>query len=284
MKGLNKFLRNKNTVTILGIILILFLLFIGFNATIQSTVNPISVPVAKEKILPETQITQDKVQYASVSKIVLGDNVLTSLNDIIGKYANVNVTIPAGSMFYKEWLVNSSDLPGNWLKQVDFSKGEEAYYFRVDVTSTFGNSILPDSYIDIYMKATDDNNNVIYGKLFRNIKILAVHDSSGNNVFSDPENVGTPANLVFALSHDNYNLLMRAEYLSTKGVDLVIAPQGENTTNEEGALVSSATLRDYVNNHTSSVTDDQIQEAVNDNKTTDKSSKNNKGGLSSLLG
>ena len=136
----------------------------------------------------------------------------------------------------------------------------------------------------IYMKATDENNNVIYGKLFRNIKILAVHDSSGNNVFSDPGNVGTPANLVFALSHDNYNLLMRAEYLSTKGVDLVIAPQGENTTNEEGALVSSATLRDYVNNHTSSVTDDQIQEAVNDNKTTDKSSKNNKGGLSSLLG
>ena len=66
MKGFNKFIRNKNTVTILGIILIVFLLFIGFNATINSTVNPIAVPVAKEKILPETQITQDKVQYRKI--------------------------------------------------------------------------------------------------------------------------------------------------------------------------------------------------------------------------
>ena len=75
MKKLNKFLRNKNTVTILGIILILFLLFFAFNATIKSTVNPIKVPVAKEKILPETEITQDKVMYANVSKMVLTDNV-----------------------------------------------------------------------------------------------------------------------------------------------------------------------------------------------------------------
>ena len=37
-------------------------------------------------------------------------------------------------------------------------------------------------------------------------------------------------------------------------------------TNEEGALVSSATLRDYVNNHTSSVTDDQIKSTVEENK------------------
>ena len=45
MRGLNKFLRNKNTVTVLGIILIVFLLFIGFNVTINQTVNPVSIPV-----------------------------------------------------------------------------------------------------------------------------------------------------------------------------------------------------------------------------------------------
>ncbi len=284
MKKLNKFLRNKNTVTILGIILILFLLFFAFNATIKSTVNPIKVPVAKEKILPETEITQDKVMYANVSKMVLTDNVVTQLNNIIGKYTNVNVTIPSGSMFYKEWLVESNDLPGNWLKQVDFSKGEEAYYFNVDVESTFGNSILPNSYIDIYMKTTDDNGNVIYGKLFRSIKILAVHDNNGKNVFSDPENIGTPSNLVFALSHDNYNLLMRAEYLKGQGVDLIIAPQGENSNQEEGALVSSATLRDYVNNHTSSVTDDQVEQSVNEKKEDNKNKSQNKSAISGLLG
>lgn len=275
MRGLTKFLKNKNTVTVLGIILILILLYFGYNATINATVNPIMVPVAKEKILPSTKVAVEKVEYKSVSKISLTDNVLRNPNEIVGKYTNVNVTIPAGSMFYKEWLVNASDLPGNWLTQVKFSEGEEAYYFNVSVASTFGNSILPDSYIDLYMKAYDNNENVIYGKILRNIKVLAVHDAQGKNVFSDSENVGTPAYIVFALSHDNYNLLMRAEYLQSQGISLVIAPQGENRTNEEGALVSSATLRDYVNNHTSSVTDDQIKFTVEENKENSNNSNGN---------
>ena len=262
MKGLNKFLKNKNTVTVLGIILIVFLLFIGFNTTIKTTVNPINVPVAKQKILPETQITKDMVEYTSVSKIVLRDNVVRNLNKIIGKYTNINVTIPTGSMFYSEWLVNSEDLPGNWLKQVKFSEGEEAYYYKVNTESTYGNSVLPNSYIDIYMSTQDESGNIIYGKLFRNIKVLAVHDSSGNNVFSDSEKKMTPANIVFAMSHDNYNLLMRAEYLKSDNVKLVITPQGENASGEKGAFVSSATLRDYVDKHTKGVTDEKLKEAT----------------------
>ena len=54
------------------------------------------------------------------------------------------------------------------------------------MVSTFGNSILPDSHIDIYMSARDENGNIMYGKLFSSIKVLAVHDGSGHNVFADP--------------------------------------------------------------------------------------------------
>lgn len=273
MRGLNKFLKNKNTVTVLGIILILVLLYIGYTATIKATVDPIQVPVAKEKILPSTQITADKLQYKNVSKAVLTDSTYRFANEVVGLYTNVNVTVPAGSMLYKEWLVSGENLPGNWLKKIDFSKGEEAYYFGVTVASTFGNSILPNSYIDIYMKAYDEKNNVMYGKLFKGIQVLAVHDASGQDVFSDSENIKTPANLVFAMSHDNYNLLMRAEYLSSTGIDLVIAPQGENTESE-GTLVSSATLRDYINVHTSSVTDDQIEKELEENNANNKDKHN----------
>ena len=263
MKGLNKFLKNKNTVTVLGIIVIVFLLFIGFNTTIQTTVNPISVPVAKQKILPETQITQDMVEYASVSKIVLRDNVIRSLNNIIGKYTNINVTIPAGSMFYTEWLVNSEDLPGNWLKKIKFSEGEEAYYYKVDTESTYGNSILPDSYVDIHVLTTDEKQNAMYGKLFRNIKVLAVHDSNGNNVFADPENKKKPSNIIFVLSHDNYNLLKRAEYLKElSDIKLIITPQGENSSGEKAEFVSSATLRDYIDKQTKSVSDEKLKEVT----------------------
>lgn len=267
MNKLNKFLKNKNVVTIFGIIIILILLYFGYTVTINNTVRPIVVPVAVEKILPASKVTAEKVKFVNVSKMLITDNVYSKneSNNVIGKFTNVNVTIPAGSMFYKEWLVDEKDLPGYELKEIDFSKGEEAYYFNVDVASTLGNSVLPESYIDIYMQAYDENDNVMYGKLIKNIKVIAVHDGSGNDVFADGENVGSPAYLLFALSHDNYNLLMRAEYLTSEGVRLVVAPQG-NSKEKEETLISSATLRDYVNKHTSSVTDDQVEEKLEEEK------------------
>ena len=84
MRGLNKFLRNKNTVTILGIILIVFLLFIGFNVTINQTVNPVSIPVAKVKIPAQTKITGDMLQIKKISKVGLTENVIRNASLIVG--------------------------------------------------------------------------------------------------------------------------------------------------------------------------------------------------------
>ena len=36
---------------------------------------------------------------------------------------------------------------------------------------TLGNNVLPDTYIDIYMKATDENGTAMFGKLLKNIKV-----------------------------------------------------------------------------------------------------------------
>ena len=238
------------------------MLFIGFNVTINQTVNPVSIPVAKVKIPAQTKITGDMLQIKKISKVSLTDNVVRNASLIVGKYTNINVTIPAGSMIYKEWLADEDSIPGNWIEKIDISKGEEAYYYHVDMVSTFGNSILPDSHIDIYMSAKDANGNIMYGKLFSSIKVLAVHDSAGHNVFADPTNIGSPAYLAFGLSRDNYKLLKRAEYLKGQGIDLVIEPKGQKYVSKSGTLVSSKTLQDYINNATSTVSDETIEEFV----------------------
>ena len=275
MRGLNKFLRNKNTVTILGIILIVFLLFIGFNVTINQTVNPVSIPVAKVKIPAQTKITGDMLQIKKISKVGLTENVIRNASLIVGKYTNINVTIPAGSMIYTDWIVDESSIPGNWIEKIDISKGEEAYYYKVDMVSTFGNSILPDSYIDIYMSAHDVNGNIMYGKLFSSIKVLAVHDGSGKNVFADPTNIGSPSYLAFGLSRDNYKLLKRAEYLKGQGIDLVIEPKGQKYVSKAGTLVSSKTLQDYINNETSTVSDETVEEFVSAQNNAEDNTNNN---------
>lgn len=267
--ALKKFFTNKNTVTIIGIIVILVLLYIGYDRTVKSSVDPINVPVASKRIVAEQEITNDDIAYKRVSKVVVGENVLTSAALIVGKYTNIGVTIPEGSMFYSEWLVEKDNIPGKWIENVDFANGEEAYYFSTDAVKTLGNSVLPGSYIDIYMKANDENGNMMLGKLLENIQVLVVHDGSGNNVFADSAAIGSPSYLGFALSHDFYILLSKAERLD--GIDLILAPQGlvPQAMDENTILVGSATLRDYIDANTVMLEDEHVEERTDEIKVDD---------------
>lgn len=269
---LKKFLTNKNTVTIIGIIVILILLYWGYDRTVKKSVNPINVPIAKNRILAEHKITYDDIAYKKVSRVLVDENVLTAANSIVDMYTNYGVTIPKGSMFYKEWLVKEDNVPGKWIEKVDFANGEEAYYFNTNTVKTLGNSVLPDSYIDIYMKAQDNNNNMMVGKLLENIKVLVVHDGSGKNVFADGSNIGSPSYLGFALSHDYYILLQKAERLTGLGIELILAPQGVNPqiiSGENTVFVGSETLRDYIDANTASLDDEHVEKKIltNDNTT-----------------
>ena len=61
MISLKRFFKNKNTVTIIGVILIILILFIGYRTQIKNQVKPVQVPVAAETIQPRTKITSDMI-------------------------------------------------------------------------------------------------------------------------------------------------------------------------------------------------------------------------------
>lgn len=273
-----KFITNKNTITIIGIIVILILLYWGYDTTVKKSVDPINVPVAATRLTAEHEITNDDISYKKISRIVVDENVLTDASNIVGKYTNVGVTIPEGSVFYSDWLITKDNVPGKWIENVDFANGEEAYYFNTDTVKTLGNSVLPDSYIDIYMKAEDENNNMMVGKLLENVKVLVVHDGNGKNVFADGNDIGTPSYLGFGLSHDYYILLQKAERLSTLGIELILAPQGVNPQivgGENIVLVGSETLRDYIDANTISLDDEHVEQNTNDTTTGNNSEEEN---------
>ena len=275
-----KFITNKNTVTIIGIIIILILLYVGYDRTVKKSVDPINVPVAAKRLTSEHEITNDDIAYQKVSRVVVGENVITNASLLVGKYTNINVTIPEGSMFYNEWITNEESLPGKWIEKVDFANGEEAYYFNTDTIKTLGNSVLPNSYIDIYMKVEDENNSMMIGKLLENIKVLVVHDGNGKNVFGDSAEIGSPSYLGFALSHDFYILLQKAERLSGGGIELILAPQGvtpQIINDENTVYVGSETLRDYIDANTQTLDDEHVESKIDeeldqnkDNSDTDK--------------
>lgn len=257
--GLKRFFTNKNVVTVLLIIVILVVLYIGYDMSIKKQTNSIDVPVAAREIPAQTQITNEDVKIAKIPGSMLNMNVIRNRALVVGKYTKVNVTIPQDSVFYSEWLDTAENIPGNWIEQLDSESGELGYYMSVDIESTLGNSVLPNAYIDIYMKATSDSGTIMFGKLLKNVKVLVVHDSNGKNVFSGTEIETSPSKIGFAVNPDMYTLLHKIEYLYD--VSLIIAPRGSKLPEDckdNCVVVTSSTLRNYVDARTITAPEDII--------------------------
>ena len=245
---LKKFFKNKNTVTVLGVILIVALLYFGYAYTVNKATEPMRVPVAAQTIDPRTEITEDMIQYVEVPKNSITDNVITNSVELIGKYSGVGSVIPEGSMFYKEVIIEKEELP-----DIAFTKvkaGEIVYNFPVNINSTFGNSIVPGNYIDIYMKTNDTSGKVMIGKLIENVEVLAMKDSSGQPVFESVTENRTPAMMIFGLKPELYILLKKASYMGSYGVELYPVPHGGYIEEEGATRVSTQELKDFINANT----------------------------------
>lgn len=254
--AIKRFMQNKNTVTIIGVLLIILVLFLGYRYQINKMVSPVSnIPVANETIQPRTLITSDMISYIDVAPIVLQENVYRFSNQVVGKYSAANTLIPKGSLFYTDSVVNEEDLPDAAF--VDLEEGQIPYNFPVTMASTYGNSIYPGNYIDIYMKSYNENQTLMVGKLIENVKVLAVKTSSGQNVFENSEEARTPAYLIFGLDSELNILLRKASYMSQYSVELFPVPHGIQVSTEAGeTTVSSQTLKDFINANT--VPNDEI--------------------------
>ena len=69
--SIKKFFSNKNTVTIIGIILCVIVLYIGYNTRISQKVSLTRVPYANQEIEPKTKITNDMISYMHVPAVIM---------------------------------------------------------------------------------------------------------------------------------------------------------------------------------------------------------------------
>lgn len=269
--SLKRFFKNKNTVTILGVLAVILILFFGYRYQINKMVSPVKdIPISTKAIQPRTEITTDMIEYVDIAPVVLQKgNIIQSSGEIIGKYSNYNTVIPKGSFFYKDTVVEEAKLPDSAF--VNLKKGQVPYNFPVDMDTTYGNSIFPENYIDIYMKANNEEEKLMVGKLIENVKVLAVKDSSGKHVFENTEEDRQPAYLIFGVEPEINILLRKASYMSNYSVELFPVPHGVKVKAKEGeTMVTSQTLKDFINANT--VPNDELQDKTEEEtkKTTDK--------------
>lgn len=269
-----KFLSNKNTVTIFGIILCVIILFIGYYYRISQKVALTKVPYANQEIKPKTKITVNMINYMNVPAAFLVGSYYNSQEDIVGKYSQYNTKIIEGSLFYKDLLTTSNLLPNSAFLNV--KKNETVVNYKVNMDTTYANSMQPNDVINIYFKAKSDDGTIMFGKFISNITILDVKDGEGRHVFDDSADVRTPAYMMFALPEDMHLLFRKAIYLSDSyGVELILVPNTQELTKENTVYVSSKDIQNFINEKTKMVSVDEILTSTKDDVTTDDDSSDN---------
>jgi len=239
---IKRFIGNKNTVTILGVVAGVLVLWGFYSYRVSEATTPIKVPYAKEMIEAAEQITDENIGYTEInSKFLRSADIITNKNELINKYVTTGTSIPAGGLFYKSQVVEKSALPNTIYD--DIPDGYTVYGLAVNNHTTYGNSIYPGDNIDLYIKATDENNKIMFGLFIEKITVLGVRDSSGKDVFGS-SNTGNPAELLFSVQNDMYELLMNAGYIS--GITIVPVPRNRNYSVGGGTPKTYEFFKDYI--------------------------------------
>ena len=193
----------------------------------------------------------------NVPKSFLVGKYYTRTENIVGKYSNYNTIIAEGSLFYTDLVVSKEDLPDSAFQ--DVPEGYTVINYPVTIASTYANSMAPGSYINIYYKSLNDNDEIMFGKFISNIKVLDVKDSSGQHVFENSEETRTPAYMLFAVPEETHLLLRKALYLEDEyDVELVLIPNTATLTEKDTVTVSSHQIEEFINSKTEFVSVDDL--------------------------
>ena len=239
-----KFFTNKTTVTILGVVVGVAVLFGFYTYRVNNAVNPTRVPVATRTIAATEEITSADIKMEEIGSSFLTDDIITSTNELVGKYINTGTSIPEGGMFYTSQIVEKEELPNSIFDEIP--DGYTIYQLRVNNESTYANSIFPGDRIDLFMTTTQDDL-IYFGEFIRSIEVLAVRDANGENVF-DVTSGRTPAWLLFAVPTDMYRYLKVAEYIAN--VTITPVPRNRTYNTESGSTeITNEELLQMIQSH-----------------------------------
>ena len=269
MLKLKRFLGNKNTVTILCVIAGVAVLLIGYNYRVNQAVKPINIPYALKRMEPKTKIEPENVGTIKVSGAFIEqtEGLITSKAQLVNEewYVHYDTVIPKGGLFYREQLVKKQDIPDNAFEKIE--DGATIFSLSVNSHSTYGNSIMPGNFIDLYIKAVDTDGKIIFGKFIESIEVLSVRDGSGNDVFADSQAVRNSGELLFAVKNDLFLILSEASFVG--GIEIIPVPRNASYRDEggkTGTRVSKEELIEYILEKVSELSDEiDIEGAISEN-------------------
>lgn len=247
LSNLKKFFMNKTTVTILGIIVCILILFVGYNYRVNQKAHFEAVLYAKTEIPSNTQIEAKMLGVKRVNSDLIKNSptLIKNMNQITDKsdnlyYVNFNYSIPKGGFLYADALISASDKADARIKAMP--DGYRYVYLNVDLETTLGNSIRTGDSVDIY--AFVNTNPKIYGKLVSNVNVVDVVTGKWNTTEKDEKN---PNLLIALVEEEHYRFIEKAKRIGE--IELIPAQNEEPFVHTPGVTeISSKEIEDYINN------------------------------------
>lgn len=228
--------------------------------TIDNAIRPTTVFVAKHDIPTHTQITEDMLQPLTYPESGIPINpdtgkpmVYLKKSDIVGKWTQVDFGIPQNSFFYQTKVVPEKVLLDS--ERMKLKPGQNIFTIPVDTINTATGNVVPGTLADIWFTGADKNQNIISGRLFRDVLVISTKNKASIELSRQnsepakgeeaPKKEIVPTYVNLALTDEQYALLQGALKLgqirlSPKTGDLVRSAEELDKAISEGRAVDNS--------------------------------------------
>lgn len=208
----------------------------------KETRNLVAVPYAKKTINSLEKIENDMLGLIEIDSSLIDDRIYMEKEEIINNYVKFNSSIPQGSFIYKESIISLEQRVDK--ATLELKNNQVVYPISVNVLKSSGKSIVPNQVVDLYGTIKVDKETYFSDKLVENIRVLAVKDRLGNNVFDKDLEKRTPALILLAIDEQLVGYL---NMLQNKGSLEILATYKSYYDNlDESILNSNSDLLKYL--------------------------------------
>lgn len=157
---------------------------------VDAEIDIITVPYAAKELPGRSEITENDIIYMPVPSSAIPPNAIRDVEMIIGKYVVEGFGITPNSFFFEDKILNRNELPDAAI--LNLREGEYAFPLIVNIESSSGNSIIPNTYVDLYFLANEqveENGQLVtkpfVSKLGTRIRVTSAKDSNTSDVFEE---------------------------------------------------------------------------------------------------
>lgn len=269
--------KRKKIIALLSVI-ILILSIVGYTKwKVNAEIDPITVYYTKQDIPPRTQITEEMIYERSVSSVAIPPEAATKKEKILGKWTVPGYGYNKNSLIYTNKLITSDAMPDAGTSSL--KENEVTFPLIVDIESSLGNSILPETEVDLYFKGfttelvnDKEVKKAIYGKVAEKVRVTSVKDSNATNVFTeeiytekleedtsstDGTKIPMANILVFAVKEEQNLILNKGKIIGE------IVPVVAGKTGEQKANLNMKETQEWINSQAYSFTEKETTNQKN---------------------